>query len=79
MLGIHIRPDDVVSELNLLDDVYRQASLYFGTSSAIILGDFNADCSYQYKFDFKDLDMVKDDNFVWLGDDKATELCGSFR
>ena len=53
-----------------MDDVYREASQYFGTSNSIIMGDFNADCSYLSETKFNKLDLVKDQQFLWLIDGK---------
>ena len=66
LLGIHIRPDSTRSELDFLDDVYYQASTFFNTDSAIIMGDLNADCSYLSDSAYENLDLVKDNKFHWM-------------
>ncbi len=48
-IGMHAKPDDVVNELNALHDVYHSARNIdpkFSPDLAIVLGDFNADCTY---------------------------------
>ena len=53
LLGIHVKPDDVFNEINNLPLTYDAAKVALGTDRALLLGDFNAGCSYltdsQYK------------------------------
>ena len=44
LLGVHIRPSDVCSELDALEEAYFDASYHFDNTSGVMLGDFNADC-----------------------------------
>ena len=46
MIGVHIKPSHVESELRHLKDVYKKAKSFFCNESAILLGDMNADCRY---------------------------------
>lgn len=64
-IGIHVKPDDVVNELNKLDDVYYYAESYFNMNSSIIMGDFNADCSYLSVSAENNLDLKKNSIFNW--------------
>ena len=68
LVGLHSKPTDTVSELNNLDDVYNQATEYFRTENAIILGDLNADCTYLSRTRYNQLDLVTDGRFTWLID-----------
>ena len=65
LVGIHIRPDDAFSEINTLSKVYDEAINYFKTESGIILGDFNADCTYLSMASYCDLSLVTDTRFTW--------------
>eukprot|EP00795_Rhopilema_esculentum_P000205 gene205-9838_t len=76
-IGIHTRPDDkgsiTESEIDLLVDVYDDAKDYLGTSDAIIMGDFNAGCSYVS--DWSSIRLATDHRFRWLiKDDEDTTL-----
>tara|TARA_Y100001954_G_C15826235_1_gene612355 strand:+ start:3276 stop:4229 length:954 start_codon:yes stop_codon:yes gene_type:complete len=46
LVGVHVKPSDVVREVRRIKDVYHFGESYFNDSDAIILGDLNADCSY---------------------------------
>ncbi len=66
LVGIHTKPSEAVAELNCLDDVFEKACTEFKTRNGIILGDFNADCSYLSAKEHRSLDLVKDISFCWL-------------
>ena len=46
IIGVHVRPSDVASELNALVGVYNNSVAVLNNDNALITGDFNADCSY---------------------------------
>ena len=47
LISIHTAPDDATQEINALNDVVKDAQSYFkDEKDFIVLGDFNADCSY---------------------------------
>ncbi|MBG09271.1 MAG: hypothetical protein CME68_10965 [Halobacteriovoraceae bacterium] len=46
LVGVHVKPGDVVKEVSKIEDVYYFGESHFNDSDAIILGDLNADCSY---------------------------------
>ena len=46
LVGVHVKPSDVVKEVKRIEDVYLFGESYFNDSDAIILGDLNTDCSY---------------------------------
>ena len=47
LLGAHLKPTDVCSELGALGNAYRTTSQAFNGRSGFVLGDFNADCTYK--------------------------------
>ena len=47
LISIHTAPDDATQEINALHDVVQDAQAHFkDEKDFIVLGDFNADCSY---------------------------------
>ena len=46
VIGAHIRPSDVPAELDALVDVYDSMLTTTDNPNALLMGDFNADCSY---------------------------------
>lgn len=59
LIGVHIKPDDAVNEINHLDEVYADAAAIFSADESIILGDLNADCSYVSNTNYQNLDLIK--------------------
>ena len=77
-MGIRTKPSATVQELNALIDAYDQTSSFFGTKDGLILGDFNADCSYLSRHRYNSLDLVSDTRFTWLiGNDADTTTSSS--
>ena len=73
--GIHIKPSDAVEETAYLTEVFDQAKHTFNTNNIIIMGDFNADCSYFPKKAWSDLEIRNNPKFHWLiGDDIDTTV-----
>lgn len=64
-IGIHVKPDDVINELNHLDNVFDFAENYWKIDNSIIMGDFNADCSYLSNTQENNLDLKTDNRFTW--------------
>lgn len=44
LLGVHIKPSDVCSELEALEQAYLNTSSQFDDANGILMGDFNAAC-----------------------------------
>ena len=44
LLGIHVKPSDVVNELEALGPAFQLASGVHGNSRGVIMGDLNAGC-----------------------------------
>ena len=62
---IHTDPDEATKEIGSLPIVIQDAKAHYpGELDVIVLGDFNADCSY---FDEDDMSCpLRDDSFTWL-------------
>lgn len=72
VIGVHIRPSAVVAELNALVSVYEDATSHFNIQKALLMGDFNADCSYLSNIRFEGLTLTQDERFLWLIDEDST-------
>ena len=58
-------PDITLNEVSSLDEVIKWARLHYpGEKDFIVVGDFNADCSYVDEDDLEELDIKK--NYTWL-------------
>ncbi|XP_033745367.1 deoxyribonuclease-1-like 2 [Pecten maximus] len=64
--GLHAKPADAVSEIELMVDVYQDALDEFNNANMIIMGDFNADCSYAKDYELEPLAFYSDSTFDWL-------------
>ena len=62
-VGIHTKPDDAPAEISNLVDVYDDAVIKTGIDDAIIMGDFNAGCTYVSSY--KDIKLATDSRFYW--------------
>ena len=72
LAGVHIDPDVAVQEINELDKVHSSIQAHWSTNNIVIMGDFNADCSYVGKKASKEL-VLRDPKYTWLiGDDLDT-------
>ena len=65
LAAIHTDPDDATEEINSLPLVIEDAKDHFpGELDIILLGDFNADCSY---FDENDMAcLLRDESYAWM-------------
>ena len=68
LVGIHTQPSNTFDEMNALVHVYDELVSVFSTTSGVILGDMNADCTYLSQMKYETLDLVTDPRFVWLID-----------
>ena len=70
LINIHTKPEDAFNEINKLDLVVKDAeSKFTDEKDFIVLGDFNADCTY-----FKekaDLSALEGAEYYWVVDDSA--------
>ncbi|KAJ8036635.1 Deoxyribonuclease-1-like 2 [Holothuria leucospilota] len=69
--GLHAKPDDAVAELDKMPDVYNYIISSLGVSDVLMLGDFNADCSYVGSNDWSSIALWTDQRFNWLIDNYA--------
>lgn len=67
MIGIHTKPDDAPAEVDALVDVYDDSVNQLDLTDSVLLGDFNADCSYVTSSEFDDIRLWTDTSrFHWL-------------
>ncbi|MCP4755576.1 MAG: deoxyribonuclease I [Proteobacteria bacterium] len=71
LIAIHTDPDEAVGEIDRLAAVYDASAVKLGDGGALILGDFNADCSYVKRRDWAGIRLRKDRRFTWLIGDSA--------
>ena len=67
-VGVHLKPENVYNEFRSLRTVIDE---FKDKSSLILLGDFNADCSYLSNAKKKDLRKNYFEEFQWLIDDQT--------
>ncbi|PIK49290.1 putative deoxyribonuclease-1 [Apostichopus japonicus] len=73
--GLHAKPDDAVAEIDAMVEVYEDIKSTFSTSDVIMMGDFNADCTYVSSSDWANIDLRQDSRFYWpLGDSVDTTV-----
>jgi endonuclease/exonuclease/phosphatase family metal-dependent hydrolase len=74
-LGIHVKPDDAVVEIDKLYDVYESVSRMWGLPEMLLGGDFNAGCNYVKAADWPKIRLRTDHRFLWvIGDDANTTV-----
>lgn len=71
LIGIHVKPDDAVAEIDALKTVYDgwAAANPSLADKMIIMGDLNADCSYVSNTAKNNLVLRTDNAFTWIVDD----------
>lgn len=75
MMGIHVKPDDAVAEIDALYDVYESMVSRWGTENFLIAGDLNADCDYVGSGDWDNIRLWTDPRFQWtIGHDVDTTV-----
>jgi endonuclease/exonuclease/phosphatase family metal-dependent hydrolase len=77
IIPTHTKPDNAVDEMNALVDVYDAWEEKSENANAIIMGDFNADCSYVCKSCWSNVDMYNDDRFTWYVDTDVDTTSGN--
>jgi endonuclease/exonuclease/phosphatase family metal-dependent hydrolase len=65
-LGIHVKPEDAVNEIDALVDVYDSVSSMWGLTDFILSGDFNAGCTYVSSADWANIRLRTDSRFMWV-------------
>ncbi len=78
-VNIHTKPTLAVDEMNALGDVLSWAKTnYSDDNDYVILGDFNADCSYASYNELVEL-PISSSNYTWLIPDNADTTVGDSR
>jgi len=74
---IHTKPAAAEEEISALIDVFNWSTEYYEDQDVMIVGDYNADCSYFDEEDIIDLEIGSDE-FLWAIPNEAdTNLAGS--
>lgn len=68
---LHAAPEDAVSEIDALYDVYVDIRARWGLKDVLLMGDFNAGCSYVSSSDWASIRLRTDPAFLWLIPDSA--------
>ena len=74
LVGVHVSPSDAVAEINALDDVRQAVYNKFNQKAILIMGDFNADCSYVSNAESSKLKLRDSKYRWWIGDDVDTTV-----
>ncbi|XP_026019400.1 deoxyribonuclease-1-like [Astatotilapia calliptera] len=67
----HTSPESAVRELNALYDVVADVRARWNNDDIVLLGDFNAGCSYVSGSDWQQIRIFTDKTFHWLITDAA--------
>uniref|UniRef100_A0A670ZCI4 Deoxyribonuclease n=1 Tax=Pseudonaja textilis TaxID=8673 RepID=A0A670ZCI4_PSETE len=71
LVPLHAAPEDAVTEIDSLYDVYQDVKDRWGTTDALLLGDFNAACKYVRAEDWPSIRLRSSKDFQWLIPDTA--------
>ncbi|XP_022084573.1 uncharacterized protein LOC110975984 [Acanthaster planci] len=71
VVGIHVKPDDAVAEVDHLSEVYDHVVNTWGLQDVILTGDFNADCNYISSSKWSRIRLRTQSRFEWLISDYA--------
>lgn len=72
----HIKPADVEAELNSLPWIIDTAIENSGLDNVIIMGDFNADCTYLSNLKLKSSPLYYEEKYIWLINSSADTTTG---
>jgi len=74
-MGIHVKPDDAVKEIDRLVDVYNSVNSLWSLPHILIGGDLNAACTYVRPADWANIRLRTDSRFLWtIGDNADTTV-----
>ncbi|XP_037331913.2 deoxyribonuclease-1-like isoform X2 [Pungitius pungitius] len=62
----HTTPTAAVKQIDALRDVVDDVITRMATNNVVLLGDFNAGCTYVKESDWKDIRLFTEDRFHWL-------------
>ncbi|XP_061697519.1 deoxyribonuclease-1-like 1 isoform X2 [Syngnathoides biaculeatus] len=71
LIAQHTSPANVSTELDALYDVMQHVKRMWKTENVMLLGDFNADCSYLSKRSRDKLRLFRDNSLFWLLPEKT--------
>ncbi|KAF1569521.1 Deoxyribonuclease-1, partial [Eudyptes schlegeli] len=71
MVPLHAEPSSAVAEIDTLYDVYTDVVNKWATNNILLLGDFNADCSYVTSAQWPSIRLRSLDACEWLIPDSA--------
>ncbi|XP_026539033.1 deoxyribonuclease-1-like isoform X2 [Notechis scutatus] len=71
LVPLHAAPEAAVTEIDSLYDVYQDVKDRWGTTDALLLGDFNAACKYVRAEDWPSIRLRSSKDFQWLIPDTA--------
>ncbi|KAM3598832.1 uncharacterized protein V6R79_023135 [Siganus canaliculatus] len=73
----HTSPDSAVQEVNELYNVVTDVRSRYNTNDIMLLGDFNAGCSYITSSEWSQVRLFTDKSFSWLIPDDADTTVGT--
>jgi hypothetical protein len=77
-IGIHVKPEDAVKEIDRLYDVYQALRARTNSPPGYLLaGDLNAGCTYVRNSDWRNIRLRNSSDFVWLIGDSADTTSGN--
>lgn len=71
IVALHSAPSDAVAEINSLYDVYLDVQQKWHLNDVMLMGDFNADCSYVTSSQWSSIRLRTSSTFQWLIPDSA--------
>ncbi|XP_019843176.2 deoxyribonuclease-1 isoform X1 [Bos indicus] len=71
IVALHSAPSDAVAEINSLYDVYLDVQKKWHLNDVMLMGDFNADCSYVTSSQWSSIRLRTSSTFQWLIPDSA--------
>ncbi|XP_004586758.2 deoxyribonuclease-1 isoform X2 [Ochotona princeps] len=71
VVPLHAAPEDAVAEIDALYDVYLDVQKKWGLQDVMLMGDFNADCSYVTSSQWSSIRLRTNSAFQWLIPDSA--------
>ncbi|KAI0220888.1 Deoxyribonuclease-1 [Lamellibrachia satsuma] len=77
LMAIHTSPGSAVSEIDALDSVHSDVVSRWHIENVLIMGDFNADCSYVTKSKSSKLKLRSAKYYWWIGDDVDTTVAAT--
>lgn len=78
LAGLHIAPSEAVKELQALEGVFADIKARFDINDIMVMGDFNAGCSYVPKYKWDTIPIKNNPLYTWwIGDDADTTVSNS--